>query len=178
MTETRDRLLDAATEILFRDGAQALTLAAVADHAGVSKGGLLYHFPSKQALAAGLVHRFVEQFEAALESAGTAPGAATRAYLSATIAPKPSVAGSGGGQATAALFAAALVDPDALEPLRQRYLAWQRRLADDGIDPAVATTVRLAVDGWWLARVAVLAPPQGELHERVYAKLTALIEEG
>ena len=43
-TDTRRRLLDAATAVVRRDGARALTLDAVAAEAGVSKGGLLYHF--------------------------------------------------------------------------------------------------------------------------------------
>ena len=42
----RARLLDAAVAVVRRDGAQALTLDAVAAEAGVSKGGLLYHFRS------------------------------------------------------------------------------------------------------------------------------------
>ncbi len=175
MTNTRDRILDAATEVLLRDGAQALTLEAVARQAGVSKGGLLYHFASKQALVAGMVDRLVSQFDAALASAGDEPGAATRVYLAATVGQKPEAAGAVADRTTAALFAAALVEPDALIPLREIYARWQRRLENDGIDPAVATAVRLAVDGWWLARLADLAPPQGELHERVYAVLTELI---
>jgi hypothetical protein len=42
---------------------------------------------------------------------------------------------------------------------------------------ANATADRLAVDGWWLAQLVDLAPPPPGLHERVYATLTALIEE-
>jgi Tetracyclin repressor-like, C-terminal domain len=50
-------------------------------------------------------------------------------------------------------------------------------LENDGIDPAVATAVRLAVDGWWLARLVDLAPPAPGLHERVFAVLADLIQE-
>ena len=51
---TKDRLLDAASTVVHRDGAQALTLDAVAAEAEVSKGGLLYHFASKRDLIDGL----------------------------------------------------------------------------------------------------------------------------
>jgi AcrR family transcriptional regulator len=176
VTETRARLLDAATEVLLRDGAQALTLDAVAKQAQVSKGGLLYHFPSKQALVAGMVDRLVGHFDTALAEAGDGPGAATRVYLAATVDPQPTTAGAAADRATAALFAAAVVDPDSLAPLRQVYRTWQRRLENDGIDPAVATAVRLAVDGWWLSHLADLAPPESGLHERVYTLLTSLID--
>jgi len=39
-------------------GARHLTLDAVAREAGVSKGGLLYHFPSKEALLSAMVESF------------------------------------------------------------------------------------------------------------------------
>jgi AcrR family transcriptional regulator len=176
MTDTRTRLLDAATQVLLRDGAQALTLESVAKEAKVSKGGLLYHFANKQALVAGMVAQLVRQFDAAIRDAGDEPGAATRAYLAATVAATPTAAGAAADRTAAALFAAALVDPDALIPLREVYQRWQRRLEHDGIDPARATAVRLAVDGWWLARLVDLAPPPPGLHEQVYALLVDLIE--
>ena len=51
-------MLDAYERILISDGERAATLDAVASAAGVSKGGLLYHFASKDDLAAGMVQRF------------------------------------------------------------------------------------------------------------------------
>ncbi|HEV7961714.1 MAG TPA: TetR/AcrR family transcriptional regulator [Actinoplanes sp.] len=176
MTETRSRLLDAATDVLLRDGARSLTLDAVAKQAQVSKGGLLYHFPTKQALVAGMVDRLVGHFDAALAEAGDEPGAATRTYLTSTVEQRPTAAGAAADRATAALFAASIVEAAALAPLREIYRAWQRRLENDGIDPAVATAVRLAVDGWWLSRLVDLAPPENGLHERVYVLLTDLID--
>lgn len=65
-----------------------------------------------------------------------------------------------------------------LAALRRYYETWQRRLADDGLDPATATLVRLAVDGWWMARLLNLAPPADDLHREIRARLTAMIEEG
>jgi AcrR family transcriptional regulator len=47
MSATRDRLLDAFEGLLIAHGPRAATLDAVAAAAEVSKGGLLYHFPSK-----------------------------------------------------------------------------------------------------------------------------------
>src|SRR5690242_2095382 len=43
----RDRILEAAERVVAEIGAARLTLDVVAQAAGVSKGGLLYHFPSK-----------------------------------------------------------------------------------------------------------------------------------
>ena len=47
----------------------SLVLDAVAADAGISKGGLLYHFASKNALVAGLCERLLEFAEDVLELA-------------------------------------------------------------------------------------------------------------
>ena len=54
MTSSRDRILDAYADLLITEGERQATLEAVAAKAEVSKGGLLYHFPSKDQLAVGL----------------------------------------------------------------------------------------------------------------------------
>ena len=53
----RERVLDAFESILIADGERTATLEATAKAAAVSKGGLLYHFASKDELAAGLLDR-------------------------------------------------------------------------------------------------------------------------
>lgn len=60
----RDRLLDAAERVVVESGATHLTLDAVAKSAGVSKGGLLYHFPSKEALLEGMMARHFQDVDA------------------------------------------------------------------------------------------------------------------
>lgn len=53
----REAVLDAFSRILVDEGERAATMDATARAAGVSKGGLLYHFSSKIALEAALVER-------------------------------------------------------------------------------------------------------------------------
>jgi len=57
--ETRERLLEAAAELISARGYARLRTADVADTAGVSRGAMLHHFPSKGALVvATLAHVF------------------------------------------------------------------------------------------------------------------------
>lgn len=72
----RERVLDAFERILIDEGERAATMDATARAAGVSKGGLLYHFASKEALESGLIERMdalvaddVERMRAAPEGA-------------------------------------------------------------------------------------------------------------
>jgi AcrR family transcriptional regulator len=166
---TRDRLLDAAERVLSERGATALTLEAVALVAEVSKGGLLYHFPTKEKLIEALVTRAVARVDEglAVASASTEPGAFARAYLDITVpARPPAPAPNAAATLPATLLGAVSLNPVFLRPLRDAYARWQRRLEDDGIDPATATVVRLAVDGWWMATVLDLPPLSASTHRK------------
>lgn len=56
---TPERIRRAAAELIRQEGAGNLTLAAVAKTAGISKGGLLYHYPNKRALLQGLLEHLL-----------------------------------------------------------------------------------------------------------------------
>lgn len=62
----RQRILDAAAEVAHDVGPAHLSLDAVAERAGISKGGLLYHFPAKQDLLKALVERHLAAIEFAV----------------------------------------------------------------------------------------------------------------
>ena len=88
MESARNRILDAAEARILSGGPGGLVLDTIAADAGVSKGGLLYHFPSKEALVAGLCERMLDGFErtlASLTEADGTPGSWTRAYLASTV---------------------------------------------------------------------------------------------
>jgi hypothetical protein len=71
----------------------------------------------------------------------------------------------------AALLAAAAAEPELVVPLQEAAAGWQARLADDGLDPTLATVIRLACDGLWLCGLFGLAAPRGELLASVSAAL-------
>lgn len=63
--DTRNEVLDAAEALVAESGVIALTFEAVARATGISKGGILYHFPSKDALTAAMIERFTTRFDEA-----------------------------------------------------------------------------------------------------------------
>lgn len=65
-------------------------------------------------------------------------------------------------------------NPLLLNRMRGEFDDWQHRIENDGIDPATATLIRLAADGLFFVDMLGLAPPQGELREKVLAKMVAL----
>ncbi|MEV6911605.1 TetR/AcrR family transcriptional regulator [Amycolatopsis sp. NPDC051071] len=81
----KERVLDAYEEILIEQGPGGVTLEAVAARAGVSKGGLLYHFGSKDALVDGMMARLVTLSDEDLERARQAPEGVVSYYLRTAI---------------------------------------------------------------------------------------------
>ena len=62
-TDARTRILDAAEAIVRARGVPGLTLEAAAREAGVSKGGLLYHFGSKEQLVVEVLSPSTRQID-------------------------------------------------------------------------------------------------------------------
>lgn len=168
----RNRLLDAASELVTRDGAIALTLDAAAAQAGVSKGGLLYHFPTKAALIEALIEADLDRFERAVDARAATdprPGAWARAYVDATFDLKlsaPNVARtlllSGGEMAVLGQYAL-------------RFAHWAEQIAGDGLSQSTAALVRYAADGWWTDAV-VGGPSSTERGDVLRARLHDLID--
>ena len=61
--DSRESILQAAEEIVARRGPAHLTLETAASEAKVSKGGLFYHFRSKEALLEAMIRRSMELLE-------------------------------------------------------------------------------------------------------------------
>lgn len=149
MVMKRSALLDAAEIVLCEQGTQALTLSAVADRAGVSKGGLLYHFPNKEALLQGLVERVIAEFDAVVaEHDDGRPGSYSRAYVEAAFAILTGGEGARTRRRWAAITAAA-TDPELLRPLREAMARWHRPDPARDPDPVTGMVVRLAAEGLW-----------------------------
>lgn len=150
--DTRSSLLEAAQQIVLAEGAERLTLDAVAVRAGVSKGGVLYHFPSKDALLAGLLSRAFETMKRWVDTrvAGEAPGrgAIARAYIDFVRA----VHDSRQEMPTmgAALYACAALKRELLAPFYAELSEWLERMVADGVPRDAAALVWLTLDGAWL----------------------------
>ncbi len=89
----REAVLKAAEHIVTHEGVQHLTIARVAEEAGLSRGGVFYHFPTKEALIEGMVQRLVMLFDQALtEMMAQDPepyGRLTRAYARLVLLLQP-----------------------------------------------------------------------------------------
>ncbi|OYD09016.1 TetR/AcrR family transcriptional regulator [Paludifilum halophilum] len=170
---TREKLVQSANRLVLEQGVEQLTLDAVARNAGVSKGGLLYHFPSKEALISGMMDHLLERYTEYLHQGSKEdpePGSWLRAFIRASDLDERQ------REKSAGLLAAVTTNPELLTPLRTRYREWQQMIEDDGVDPALANLVRLAADGLFFCDLLGLAPLEGELREQVVEKMIDLTQ--
>jgi AcrR family transcriptional regulator len=172
---TRERLITAVAGLIAREGPSALTLDRAAEAAQLSKGAVLYHFKSKDALVEALVLRLLSQFELATEilagKDARSRGSYTRAYARVSFNPRNNTP-----EATSGLLAAITNNMALLEPAAASHAKYQRLLEDDGISPTVATLVRLAADGLYFVRAFGLAPPSDSQTAAVLKLLIGLVD--
>lgn len=67
-TPRRTKILDATQELLLEVGNAGLTMRKVAARTGISLGNLQYHFATREDLMMALLLRFLEPYEARLET--------------------------------------------------------------------------------------------------------------
>jgi AcrR family transcriptional regulator len=173
---TQNKILDAAERVALRDGGGHLTLEAVAVEAGLSKGGVLYNYPSKDALVRGMVERLIEQTDAEIERLAAADpeprGRALRSYLGVTF-PEHGTASARINQVAAVLLTAVLTNPEMLDPVRRHLRRLMKRLLGDGLPGPVVHVTRLAADGLWLMDILHLPGPEGEARRTTIHELYA-----
>lgn len=140
---TRDRILDVTRRLTLEHGTIP-SLNAVAEASGVSKGGLMHHFPSRAALVDGLARRALDEIDLAMREAA-AEGRAAAAWLGLSVPRGDDLD----------LFRAMAVAHRALEGPESGVLAdaaaaiarWERLIADEVGDPVRARIIRLVGDG-------------------------------
>lgn len=156
----RPRLIDAALSVVEERGVTALTLDAVADEAGVTKRGLIYHFPSKHALLLGIHEELAARTERQLLAAtGQDPAAATlvertRGYVRAMLMTPSAI--------EMRLILEASQEPEWLAPWELLYRRWFPEVGEpvEDLDDLSfrCLLARMAADGSWAHESALQAP--------------------
>ena len=166
-------ILEAAERVIVKSGVEKATIDEVAREAGVSKGGVLHHFPSKEAIVVGLVGMMAANFEAEISKRQAldpeAKGSFTRAFLRTVTESDDHCV-----EVFVALTSMLRGTPSLQQLFRDAHLRWQARIEQDGIDPVCASVVRLAADGLWLAKLHGVTVPSNQFRKALLDYLVAL----
>lgn len=173
----RRNLIDSTIAIAAERGYEAVTVQAVADAAGVTKGGLMHHFSSKFELVDAAFQAMMERFDEAiahfLEQEARGYGAFTRAYIRAVLTqpltPEERLL-------VLAVPAMVLGEPELRHHWAGCHTRWLQDYGDTD-DHIPLRLLRAAADGlWWDTLIAPESLPN--LPELVEALLQAVDKAG
>lgn len=175
-TPAYDKILDAAEDIVLERGSTHMTLEAVAARAGVSKGGLIYHFPSQRDLLKGMLVRFQEFMERHIVRCRArlpdTPAREIKTYIMAWFA-----FGDEYRRVASALLAAVTRDPGLLNDAREKHLEAMRRVLGSATDPERTVILALAAEGVWISSLMGLSSFDKKAREKVKQSLLRLADE-
>jgi AcrR family transcriptional regulator len=169
-------MLDAAEAIVLENGARHMTLDAVAARAGVSKGGLLYHFPTKEALLRAMLERLRKQLDEAWKKKckrlKEGPGREIKAFILSFSDRNPNQ-----DQIGSALLAAVAHDPKLLQIGRDDL---RRRLTEciqSGFSFKRAAVIFFALHGLVFSELLSLSPLRPKERQEFVEELLRLANE-
>ncbi len=173
---SREIILDAAEAVVLEHGAAHMSLDVVARKAGVSKGGLLYHFPSKESLLKDMIARLIREFFAEREKKADgleeSRGRLLKAEIMAVLDPNDRR-----DRMALSILAAVAQAPYLLDPLRQAHREHLKMLQDSRLPFDRAAIVSLASNGLMFLELLHLTPFTPAQREKIRKGMIRLIEE-
>lgn len=173
---TKRQIIETAKHYILANHFHALTLEAVAKEAGISKGGLLYHFPSKEQLIISVAQHVFEQFDRRLNELALADsneyGKWARAYIQ--TAKEDLLANR---ELYLGIFAVSLLHKEAADHLSALYTTSLALLKNDALDELTIDFIRLTIDGLYYSKVLNTAPLSKQRTENILNQLIQLTWE-
>lgn len=154
----KQALIQSAIELICSGGLQSLSLQAVADHAGVTKGGLFHHFETKivllEVVCRFLLDEFASRVEQYIERNPKCSGCYTRAYIRAIMDLDADADMPGKN----ALWLLILNDERSRQIWNDWFASMNAKYAASDALPE-HTLLRMAADGIWLSALCQTEVP-------------------
>lgn len=171
---SKAKLLDAAVRVAARDGIAGMTLEAVAAEAGLTKAGLLYHFPSKDAMLRAVQQHLVGEMEKQLLAAlgrpreEATPERRVRAYVDV-------ITSMSLRKAELAFVLESIAHPDLISEWDRLMSEWAPQPASTDEAMLDLFLARLAADGLWLFDSTCTTQLSTAVHQAVSRRIEALV---
>ncbi|MEH2490763.1 TetR/AcrR family transcriptional regulator [Bradyrhizobium sp. AZCC 2230] len=168
---SRNAALEAAIRIIARDGPGRLTLDAIARESGLSKGGVMHQFRTKEAVLKALLERQMAHFEefstrymAKVSATSANPNLATQLATVREAATSPN-------SVALALVAAVVENPSLMMLPREREMKRVAAIKAESADPDLALLRWAAARGLLLSSLFGMSPLSKDEHDRLFARL-------
>jgi len=173
---SREAILDAAEALASEVGANHMSLDAVAAKAGISKGGLLYQFPSKVALLKGMLLRYVERLEAP-QGRTRKNASEARRLLAARLAARGSKGAAKQRRGSFGMIAAIAEEPKLLDPIRMAHQRIWTRFRKNSRDPELALLAWFALEGLLYVELFGTSPLSKGDRSKFLKRLSAIADQ-
>ena len=168
---TRDIVIQAALAIIARDGPRRLTLDAIAREAGISKGGLMHQFRSKEAVLKALLDYQAEYFDKFSQEYMAHTGAKSpEANLSTQIAVAREAVTTQKSVAFAILGAIS-EEPGLLSKFKEIDAKKIEAIKAEAVDPELATLRWYAARGLLLSSLLGQCSLEEDERQRLFERL-------
>ncbi|HEX2552657.1 MAG TPA: TetR/AcrR family transcriptional regulator [Microvirga sp.] len=174
---SRERILDAAEDLVRAIGAGRLTLEAVAERAGLSKGGLLYNFPTKDALLQGMLERMIGESVSERDALRRSLAGRRNAEVKAAVATALKTRCDDMKGFATGILAASAENPRLLEPVRVAIREQWEAIKTSSDDLDVAILAWLAVEGLSSLEMHDLSPFSPADRERVLDAVQRFLDQ-
>lgn len=173
--QSRQLILDTAIHLATEKGVRHVTLDAVAQASGLSKGGVLYHFPSKMALINGLLQDMLDRgmsYKNQIQKEQP-----ELSHLENSLHVRSRMKREISDQTFMAILAAAAEQPDLLETVRPHMQEHINNLTSNSNDPTLALIVWLASEGLRFQQLLSLTQMEPAQTEAVEERLLQMAEK-
>jgi AcrR family transcriptional regulator len=167
---TREAVVAATLEVVARDGTGRLTLDAIAQQANMSKGAIMHHFQSKEAVLEAVVDQYVEHFDEFTRGSMAGNARRGKTYLQTQIACWHDALAKQRPIAFAVLAAMAL-NPNISRKMRVSSAVELDELKAEAADPELATLRWAAARGLGVTALLGMCPLPGDERERLFERL-------
>ena len=174
--QARDKVLAAARRIVENRGAGHLTFDELANESGVTRGGITYHFPTKEALLKALIEADIADWERTSGTLEPHCPCARTAEVMGQIRCNLASQDDGHKRFVSGLMSAAMVDPTLLDPIREyqrrKFAAWDWTESDQ-----MRYVLLLAAEGLFWQEFFDLNPLPPDMRQRIAATIERLAEQ-
>ena len=173
---SKEAILDAVEAVIAETGAAYMSLDSVAQKAGVSKGGLMYHFPTKQSLVEALVGRLVEEFQILVQERmkkANSHGDFSKVVLDCVLSSDEYRLRIGKAMLTACLSDSELLKP--FDDIRQDV---EREMRNSGVADEKVDLISYAIRGIILCELLQSAPLATQEKALLKRELLLLVRKG
>lgn len=166
-------ILEAASKVVLAEGVNRLTLEAVALEAGISKGGLLYHYGTKDELIKAMNIRVMEQFREGINRELATGASYPKAYLLASLS---SLQDTEYLNISTSLLAAISNNHTILDLWKEDYSQVKENFNHSQIRRELCLLIQATCDGLWFSRLFSMTHIDADEEQKIIMELLHQLE--